>query len=47
MLLVTILTCGFGGAIIGIIGLVEGVIYLTKTDEDFYQTYQVNKKPWF
>ena len=30
-----------------IIGLVEGIIYLTKSDEEFYQTYQVNKKPWF
>ncbi len=30
-----------------IIGLIEGIIYITKTDEDFYQTYQVGKKPWF
>ncbi|MEL6233329.1 MAG: TM2 domain-containing protein [Pseudomonadota bacterium] len=33
--------------IIGIIALIEGIIYLTKTDEDFYQTYEVNKKAWF
>ncbi len=31
----------------GIIGLIEGIIYLTKTDEEFYTTYQVGKKPWF
>ena len=31
----------------GIIGLIEGIIYLTKSDEEFYQTYQVGKKPWF
>ncbi|UCD60323.1 MAG: TM2 domain-containing protein [Flavobacteriaceae bacterium] len=31
----------------GMIGLIEGIIYLTKTDEDFYNTYQVGKKPWF
>ena len=31
----------------GIIGLIEGILYLTKSDEDFYQTYQVGKKPWF
>ncbi|MAQ76168.1 MAG: hypothetical protein CL613_07535 [Aquimarina sp.] len=31
----------------GLIGLIEGIIYLTKSDEDFYQTYQVGKKPWF
>jgi hypothetical protein len=30
-----------------LIGFVEGIIYLTKTDEDFYQTYQVGKKGWF
>ena len=30
-----------------IIGLIEGIIYLTKSDEDFYNTYQVGKKPWF
>ena len=30
-----------------VIGLIEGIIYLTKSDEEFYQTYQVNKKPWF
>ena len=31
----------------GIIGFIEGVIYLSKTDEDFYQTYAIEKKPWF
>lgn len=30
-----------------VIGLIEGIIYLTKSDNEFYQTYQVNKKPWF
>ena len=38
-----IVTCG----IVGIIGIIEGIIYLTKTDEEFYQIYQVGKKPWF
>lgn len=47
MLCVTVLTCGFGGIIMGIIGLIEGIIYLTKSDEDFYQTYAVEKKGWF
>jgi len=42
-LVVTLVTCGFGS----LIGFVEGIIYLTKTDEDFYQTYQVGKKGWF
>lgn len=31
----------------GLIGLIEGIIYLTKTDEEFYQIYQANKRPWF
>ena len=35
--------CGLGG----LIALVEGIIYLTKSDEEFYNTYQVGKKPWF
>jgi TM2 domain-containing membrane protein YozV len=30
-----------------IIGLIEGIIYLTKSDEEFYETYQVGKKEWF
>jgi Predicted membrane protein len=30
-----------------LIGLIEGIIYLTKSDDEFYETYQVNKKPWF
>lgn len=37
------LLCGIGG----LIGLIEGIIYLTKSDEDFYQTYQVGRKGWF
>ena len=47
MLLVTILTCGVGAAITSIIGLVEGIIYLTKSDEEFMNIYQINKKEWF
>lgn len=47
MLLVTLLTCGIGGFPMFIIGLIEGIIYLTKSDEDFYQTYVVEKKGWF
>ncbi|MFD2588786.1 TM2 domain-containing protein [Croceitalea marina] len=31
----------------GLVGLIEGIIYLTKSDEEFYNTYQVGKKPWF
>lgn len=39
----TIFTCG----VAGIIPFIEGIMYLTKSDEEFYQTYQVGRKPWF
>ena len=39
----TIVTCG----IASVLGLVEGIIYLTKTDEEFYKTYQEGRKGWF
>ena len=42
-ILVTFITCGMGS----VIGLIEGIIYLTKSDEDFYQTYIVEQKGWF
>ena len=42
-----VLTCGMAGWVMGILGLIEGIIYLTKSDEEFYNTYQVGKKPWF
>lgn len=42
-ILLTVITCGVGS----IVSFIEGIIYLTKTDEEFYQTYQVNKKAWF
>lgn len=47
MLLVTVLTLGFGGAVMGLIGIIEGILYLTKSDEEFYQLYGVQKKGWF
>lgn len=47
LLAVTIVTCGIGAAVTSIIGLIEGVIYLTKSDEEFIQMYQINKKEWF
>jgi TM2 domain-containing membrane protein YozV len=42
-IIITVVTCGMGG----IIGLIEGIIYLTKSDEDFVNTYVTNKKGWF
>jgi TM2 domain-containing membrane protein YozV/ElaB/YqjD/DUF883 family membrane-anchored ribosome-binding protein len=40
-------TCGITSAISGLIGLIEGIIYLTKSDTEFHNTYQVGKKSWF
>lgn len=37
----------FGPMIMGGIGLIEGILYLTKSDEEFYQAYGVEKKEWF
>jgi TM2 domain-containing membrane protein YozV len=37
----------FATMAMGIIGLIEGIMYLTKTDEEFVNTYITNKKPWF
>lgn len=42
-ILLTFLTCGIGG----LIGKIEGIIYLTKTDDEFVYTYQTNQKGWF
>ena len=40
-LVISLCTCGV------ILGLIEGIIYLTKSDQEFYETYQANKKGWF
>lgn len=43
-LLISLISCG---TLTSLLGLIEGIIYLTKSDQEFYQTYQVNKKGWF
>jgi len=47
MLLVSILSLGLLAWLMGIIGLIEGIIYLTKSDDDFVATYVNGKKGWF
>jgi len=42
-IVITVVTCGAGW----IIGLIEGIIYLTKSDEEFVRTYIQGKKGWF
>jgi len=57
-LVLSVLTWGFGAIILVplmglvasalcIIGLIEGVVYLTRSDEEFAQTYLIGKKDWF
>jgi TM2 domain-containing membrane protein YozV len=47
MLAVSILTCGIASPVMGIIGLIEGITYLTKSDSEFVDTYINSKKGWF
>jgi len=47
MLLASVLTCGVAGLVMHVIGIIEGIMYLTKSDAEFYDTYMVNKKEWF
>ncbi len=48
--ILSFLTCGIGFSLYSfsfVICVVEAVIYLSKSDQEFYQTYIVNKRPWF
>ena len=47
MLVISVATCGFGAIVMGTIGLIEGIIYLTKTPEEFKTLYLENEKAWF
>ena len=47
MLLVSLLTFGVGATVMAVIALIEGILYLTKSDAEFYQTYVQNNKEWF
>ena len=54
MLLLWLFGCIVAGIptfIISVIAIIEGIIYLTiyltKSDEDFYETYEIGKKSWF
>lgn len=58
MLLVTVvgggvgsaITCGLAAPVIivmPVIGLIEGILYLTKSDQEFMATYVTGRKPWF
>lgn len=43
-------TCGitiFAIPVMHIIGIIEGILYLTKSDAEFYHIYMVQKRQWF
>lgn len=42
-IVISLVTCGVGS----LIGFIEGIIYLTKSDADFVRIYEVEKKAWF
>jgi Predicted membrane protein len=42
-----VVTCGAASFVMGVIGLIEGVIYLTKTPEEFRELYLDGQKAWF
>ena len=47
LLAVTLVSFGALAFVTSIVGIVEGVMYLTKTDQDFYATYVAGRKAWF
>ena len=47
MLLVSVISCGTLYPVMHLIGLIEGIIYLTKTDDEFARVYVDNRKEWF
>jgi TM2 domain-containing membrane protein YozV len=47
MLLVSVLSCFILAPVMHIIGLIEGIVYLCKSDDDFVRTYVDGRKEWF
>lgn len=43
----SLLTFGLAGAVMWVISIIEGILYLTKTQTEFEQTYVLNKREWF
>jgi hypothetical protein len=46
-LVLSLLTCGVGYFIFQVSGIVEGVIYLTKSNAEFEAEYLDGQKDWF
>ena len=46
-IVLSVFSFGIFGWLVWIFTIMEGIIYLTKSDEEFYNTYQSGQKPWF
>ena len=46
-LLGSLVTCGIASAVMAVIGLIEGIIYLTMTPQQFKLLYIDAQKQWF
>lgn len=44
---ITFFLLGIPNLILGIIAFIEGIIYLTRSDEEFEQLYVIGAKKWF
>jgi TM2 domain-containing membrane protein YozV len=42
-----LMTFGLASFLMGVLGLIEGIIYLTKTNDEFQITYLDATKEWF
>ncbi len=47
MLLITLLSCFWLSPVMALIGLIEGVIYLSQTEANFHRKYIIRKQAWF
>ena len=47
MLLITLLTCGIAYPVMHLVGLIEGILYLCKPDEEFVRVYVDGRREWF
>jgi TM2 domain-containing membrane protein YozV len=47
MLLVSVCSCGILYGVMHLIGLIEGIIYLAKSDDEFVRLYVDGRKEWF
>lgn len=46
-LLVLLCTCGFAYPVLHVLSVIEGIIYLSKSDNEFHQHYVVEQRSWF